>query len=29
MGAREVLDRIFAASRSVPLPSPSGGGEDE
>jgi hydroxymethylbilane synthase len=29
MGAREVLDRIFAAARTVPLPSPSGGGEEE
>ena len=29
MGARDVLDRIFAQSRAVPLPSPSGGGEDE
>lgn len=29
MGARDVLDRIFALARSVPVPSPSGGGEDE
>jgi hydroxymethylbilane synthase len=29
MGAREILDRIFASTRSVPVPSPGGGGEDE